>query len=214
MTLQSCWHLLRLAGQFLNAVLQSSYHPSLLLNWYATGNMELQEIYKIMYLHQCAQAEIVKYIVGNSLCGPILLCKDKAALPLTVLDAKSKPYPFYSCRWMQCLLKTYLNYSCFSLLILQAPFTFFTVTLCVVRKYILAQIYTGTDIKALTHEAQCCFFCITIKDPDLFSVCLLGEKKIWRVELLGCLPKMWLILLRSVSRSSASDIIILWSLSP
>jgi len=35
-----------------------------------------------------------------------------------------------------------------------------------------------------------CFFCITIKDPDLFSVYLAGEKKKWRPELLGFLPKM------------------------
>jgi len=58
----------------------------------------------MLYLHQSVQAEICKCIVGDNLCILILPFTDKAVLPLAVMEAKSRPYPFYSCRWMQHLL--------------------------------------------------------------------------------------------------------------
>lgn len=74
--------------------LQSSYQLSLLLSQYVTGEIELQKMYKMLYLQQSVQAEICKCTVGDYLCCPILPYTDKVVLPLTVMEAKSRPYHF------------------------------------------------------------------------------------------------------------------------
>lgn len=94
MTPQSHWPLLSLLDKFLN-VLPSIFLPSpLLLSQYVTGEIQLQKMYKLLYLRQSVQAEIWKCTVGDNLCCPILPYTDKVVLPLTVTEAKSRPYHF------------------------------------------------------------------------------------------------------------------------
>lgn len=71
------------------------------------------------------------------------------------LGWKQNPNQFYSCRWMQCPLKASLIIHVWVYLSSELPSHSLLFSLCSSEKPYLAQIYTGTDIKALTHEAQC-----------------------------------------------------------
>lgn len=166
----------------------------------------------MLYLHQSVQAEICKPTVGSWSVWSHSALYRQGSVSTDRVEGKIKTIPILFMQMNAMSTKNLSQLFMFQSTYPLIPFHILYPPPCVVRKYILAQIYTSTDIKSVTREVTGCFFCITIKDPALFSVYLVGENKIWRLELLACLPKMCLILLGSVSRSSASDVVVLWSM--
>lgn len=155
LTPQFYWPFLRLARQITECS-PSVFLPSLLLtkSVHYRQNRAPEKYVKMLYLHQSTQAEICKCTVGDDLCCPILPFADMSVLLLCNGNKLSTiPVLFVQVNAMSTenIPQLVLFYSTYPL----SSFYILYCSPCVVKKYILSQIYTGTDIKALTHEAQC-----------------------------------------------------------